>query len=341
MSTEINTWLRAFRVLETTARESRGSDGLGASSNSIPRTTCSDVIAIAVVLDPYIRELMNLDEHEVLSRRWQAVLDDLQKHALATPMREYAQNRAFWAALAWLCVKLESDEMPLPSDDEWDALLDVLEEEPDLRNVGPKGDGPFKRFENVKTYDDLFIAQLKHLRDTRGADTISNTLIPRSTNGDVVLLADYWTKQFGNVQKIAGHARVAQRWSSVLADIDKIARKGNPTAIYSKNAAFWPALKATAIQTALADEAPSQWDLAVDSVKDSVKHLPENIRSGATKAAEAIAGVAGDVAQGVGKLANEAGKGLFSGFGTPLLVGAGLLGVFLISRNRKSATKEV
>ena len=34
------------------------------------------------------------------------------------------------------------------------------------------------------------------------------------------------------------------------------------------------------------------------------------------------------------KKANEAGKGLFSGFGTPLLIGAGLIGLFLIARSR-------
>ena len=36
----------------------------------------------------------------------------------------------------------------------------------------------------------------------------------------------------------------------------------------------------------------------------------------------------------VTEFANEAGRGLFSGFGGPLLVGAGLLGLFLISRSR-------
>jgi hypothetical protein len=30
---------------------------------------------------------------------------------------------------------------------------------------------------------------------------------------------------------------------------------------------------------------------------------------------------------------NEAGKGLFGGLGTPLLIGGGLLGVYLIARS--------
>ena len=39
-------------------------------------------------------------------------------------------------------------------------------------------------------------------------------------------------------------------------------------------------------------------------------------------------------AHAVGKVANDAGKGLFAGFGTPLLIGAGLIGLFLITRSR-------
>jgi hypothetical protein len=79
--------------------------------------------------------------------------------------------------------------------------------------------------------------------------------------------------------------------------------------------------------------------MAKDAIKESVKNLPDNIATGAKKVAGAIGEATADIAHGVGKVANEAGKGLFSGFGTPLLIGAGLLGVFLISRNRASAEK--
>ena len=72
-------------------------------------------------------------------------------------------------------------------------------------------------------------------------------------------------------------------------------------------------------------------DPAVASVKDSVAHLPETLGAAASKAGELVA----DAAHAVGKVANEAGKGLFAGFGTPLLIGGGLLGLFLISRSRR------
>ena len=70
--------------------------------------------------------------------------------------------------------------------------------------------------------------------------------------------------------------------------------------------------------------------MVVDSVKDSVTHLPENARARGEQGRRLVA----SAAHAVGKVANEAGKGLFSGFGTPLLIGAGLLGLFLISRSR-------
>ena len=41
----------------------------------------------------------------------------------------------------------------------------------------------------------------------------------------------------------------------------------------------------------------------------------------------------------VGELAGDVGKGLFSGISTPLLIGAGLLGVVLISRGRHTAAE--
>ena len=50
--------------------------------------------------------------------------------------------------------------------------------------------------------------------------------------------------------------------------------------------------------------------------------------------AKVIADAAGSAANSVGKIANEAGKGLLAGFGTPLLIGASLVGLLLIARNR-------
>ena len=75
---------------------------------------------------------------------------------------------------------------------------------------------------------------------------------------------------------------------------------------------------------------PSRWDMVVSSITDSVKHLPDALATAASKSVELLEGAA----HAVGKVANEAGKGLFAGLGAPVLIGAGLIGLFLISRNR-------
>ncbi len=341
MSLDINTWIRAYRALEATASASRGTTSNGVTR--VPSTTCSDVIAIAVIVDPYVRALSPQFFRDALLRRWIALLDDLRDHALITPTRTYPENSSFWSGLSAVCIGLEFDDAPLPSARTLDSLLTEIADVPDLRNMGPKSDGPFKHFDNIKTYDDLFIAQLKHLRELHGIDpTTEKTSMPspRATNDEVVQLADYWQKLFSGARVVSGHGSVAQRWKAALADVESFARKGDPYAVYPKNLTFWAALRATAIQVALADESPTKWDLATESIKDSIKNLPENIKVGTEKAASALASAASDVAQGAAKIANEAGKGLFAGFGTPLLVGAGLLGLFLISRNNAKPSAE-
>jgi hypothetical protein len=342
MSYPITSWLRAFFALQTHANESRGTIELDGGDEPVrwPRTVGSDVIAIAAVLDPYVRaQPLRFGGHG-LARRWRGCMDDLQRYALAEPHSSYVENRAFWNTLPAVCIYLHSVGSPLPEQPVWSALFAQLDVPVERRNVGPRGDGPFKQFANVKTFDDLFNEQHKYLRELRGFDKLrpdggttgKEKLIPRTTNADVVALADYWGKQLADVKRVFGHADVEQRWRAALADIDQVARKGDPNALYPKNNAFWRVLQQTAIHVAVADEAPTKTDLALESVKDSIKNLPENLKAAASGAATVVA----DVAHGVGKVANEAGKGLFAGFGTPLLVGAGLVGLLLISRSRSS-----
>ncbi len=344
MSIQINTWLRAYFALQSTAMESRGFVEINGNDDDEaqrwPRTIGADVISIAALVDPFMRDQPLRVRGHGLARRWRACVNDLELHALIVPHAEYAENRSFWNTLPAICVHLHSEGAPLPPPVFWDAMLAQLAEPVALRNVGPKGDGPFKHFDNVKTFDDLYNEQFKYLRTLRGVDLKdpepgmggANKQIPRTTNGDVVLLADYWKKQFAGIKQVFGHDGVAKRWRDALADVDAIARKGDPNAIYPKNNGFWRVLLNTAIHIAVADEAPSKTEMILDSLKHSVTQLPENIKAGAAAVATGVADIAGGAANAIGKVANEAGKGLFSGFGTPLLVGAGLIGLFLISR---------
>lgn len=351
MSIQITTWLRAYFAIQSTTMESRGFVEVNAGEDDAarwPRTIGADVISIAAMVDPFVREQPLRFGGHGLARRWRACIDDVERHALVVPHAVYAENRSFWNTLPAICVYLHSQGAALPPPMFWDALIAQLAEPFELRNVGPKGDGPFKHFDNVKTYDDLYNEQFKFLRTLRGVDSKdpepgmggANKPIPRTTNGDVVLLADYWNKQLGGVKKVFGHDAVEKRWKEALVDINAIARKADPNAVYPKNNGFWRVLMNTAIHVAVADEAPSKSDMVLESLKTSITQLPENLKAGAKVVAGEVAGLAGGAAQAIGKVANEAGKGLFSGFGTPLLIGAGLVGLFLIARSNRDESKE-
>lgn len=341
MSIQITTWLRAYFALQQTASDSRGVIELNPGTDEAvrwPRTIGVDVISIAAAIDPIVRmQPLRFGGHG-LARRWRAAMDDIEREALHAPYSTYSENRSFWATLASLCVYLHSQGAPLPPPDVFAGLIVHLAENIERRNVGPKGDGPFKHFDGVKTFDDLFNAQLKYMRELRGADEMmpepgmvgAKRITPRTTNADVIALTDYWTKQLASVKRVMGAAEVEKRWSAARADVDALARSGDPNAVYPKNNGFWRDLQHTAIHVAVADEAPSKSDMMIDAVKESIVNLPQNIKAGAA----AIASGAADVAGAVGKVAGEAGKGLFGGFGAPLLVGAGLVGLFLLSRSQ-------
>ncbi len=345
----IDSWRHAYVALQQTAGESRGVelDGGPDPAARWPRTIGADVVAIAALIHPVLQRVPYGFGGQALARRWLTTTLDMERVALGAPRAIYPENRSFWSTLSAACVYLDAEGAPLPRPPFWSALLGQLGDRLDPRNAGPSGDGPFKHFDAIKTFDDLYTAQLKHLRDLRGSDDVDpdpgmmggKRPIPRSTNGDVVQLADYWSRQLASVKRVMGANGVEQRWRTALVDVDAIARTGDAHAVYPKNNAFWRALQTTAVHVAVADEAPSKTDLMIDSLKDSIVHLPDNLKAGAKAIASGAANLAGNVAKGVGHVANEAGKGLFSGFGTPLLVGAGLVGLFLLSRNSRETTE--
>jgi hypothetical protein len=344
MSIPITSWLRAFFALKQCAMDSRGFVEIPIDDDEFirwPRTTGSDVVAVAALFDPSIRaQPLRFGGHG-LARQWRACADDLERYALVAPSREYPENQSFWHTLEPVCVYLHAQRAALPPAEIWDALLAQLAEPTELRNVGPKGDGPFQHFENVKTFDDMFIAQFKYLRGLRGDDKMKpdagakgpEKIIPRTTNNDVVLLSDYWSKQLRAVKRIPERDGIDAGWRALRADLE-LARKADPNAVYPKNNAFWRTLQRTAIHIAVADEAPSTTDLAIAAIKESLGSLPDSIKDSAKALGSGASNVVGEIAHGVGKVANEAGKGLFSGFGTPLLIGASLVGAFLLARNR-------
>lgn len=209
------------------------------------------------------------------------------------------------------------------------------------RNTGPSGAMPFRAFDNVRTFDDLYLAQLRYLGAERGADQLDplpgmtggRRPIPRTTNADVVVLCDYWTQQLQRVKRVMGAAGVERRWATARGDVEAIARAGAPADVYVKNHQFWRLLQQTAIHVAAADEAPSKTDLMLEALKDSLLALPHRVMTGAQAVGGAVVDAASGAAEVVGGAAGSFGRGVLGPLGIPVLVGGGaLVALYFLAR---------
>jgi hypothetical protein len=297
-----------------------------------PRTTGADALRIAAFLDPHLRRLGQHGNCAGIESRWRTCVADLERWALPSPGGEYVDNRRFWSCVLAVCVQLSSSLAPLPSQASWDALISEIGDAP--RNGIPK-EVPFGPFAGIDNYADLFLAQYTHLKSVRGSDPASSpgllAIIPRTTNADVKQLAAFWSAQLRSVQHIVGHDGVAGRWATTAAEVEGLTKSATPTATYPKNETFWRALSTVRTQVHVADGAPSKGARILESLGYGVSRLPETLENTAKA-----------IASGTGGLL----RGLFSGLGTPLLIGGGLVGAYLLfgrSRGRggSTATAEV
>ena len=291
-----------------------------------PRTTGADAAALVAFFDGFFR---TLHTHAGVWRQWHACVDAVVHELLhAAPQHTFAGNRALWDCLARSAVLLDANQIPAPPAAPVAALFGVFDQH---RNVGPSGTPPFAPT-GVATFDDLWVAQFKHFRELRGVDrTPQQKNIPRTTNREVITLADYWSQQLAKVKVISGRRTVAARWQTTREQVDRVARPGAPDATYPYNIDFWSTLQNLAVHVAVADEAPTQWDLALEALHDSAIQLPSTITHAATT-------VASGVSAGVSAVANKIGTGIYATIKTPLLIGGGVLGLFLLARS--SSQKE-
>ena len=339
MSAHIHSWIDGHLAVRHRAYETRGFVELSGVSGRWPRTTGADVVMIAALVDPAMRA----NGTPGVLRRWHATLEDLERNALKAPRATYAENRAFWSGFEAATIFLDDMAVMPPAPELWDALIAELSAP---RNAGPTTDGPIAHFDGIATYDDLFNAQLKFLIDKRGSDTLDqppgfmggSRPIPRTTNSDVLQLATYWTNELAKVKHVFGHDGVVARWTPVVADVDKLAKPGKPDDVYAKNNEFW--------REAAAGRDPGR------GVRRGAEQVGHGRRLGqgqhhaparrtSASAASKGADLVGERGARVGKVVERGGQGAALGLGAPILIGAGLLGVFLISRNgRDHESKE-
>jgi hypothetical protein len=338
---QIQTWTDGYVALRQRAEELRGAIET-ANAQRWPITTGGDVVAIAALVDPAVRVVCARRGDHGIAARWSTTTDDIARFGLPAPSEPYSESRSFWATLAAVSVYLDSVAARVPAPAMWSSLIDKLGDVVEHRNAEPTEEGSIVHFAGIESFDKLWTAQKKYLEKKRGADNLDPPAgfpgvaypIPRTTNADVLQLAAYWTNTLADARELMGYDGVKQRWQVALADVDNFAKTGKPDEVYPHNNEFWRTSWQVAVQAAVSKEAPTKWDLFVDMVKDTFTHLPSEIASGAKTVASGTMDVLEGGANAVGKVANAAGRGLFSGVGAPLMIGAGLVGIYFLTRSR-------
>jgi hypothetical protein len=321
MNTDIHSWTDGYLALREHALETRGAVELDSGARW-PRTTGDDVVNIAALYDTSVSDAATPG----LLRRWHGALDAIKHEALTAPTTTYAENHEFWKTLAIATIALDDDAQPVPPNASWQRLLRAVGHGVQ-RNASAADSVPFGPFPDAHTAVDIYLAQHKLLGQLRGSDVTHppagfgglDKPIPHTTNADVLLLAAYWGAQLASAKHIMGADAMNTLWQTAMIDVDKLAKTGKPTDVYTKNNEFWRTVGNVAVQVGVAAEAPTSWDIA----KDTAAHLPETLEHAAGKAAEVIAD-AGHVVK----------EGVIAALKKPLYIAGGLVGAYLLFRRR-------
>ena len=293
-------WEEAFQELWNHAAHHRGvrehltdtpDHGLTGHLREWPRTCGADVLAIASIIDAVLRTAPQASGAYGVERTWRRCERELQGTALGEPGREYRHNREFWSALASAIAYLASVDAEVP-DSMWRALLaEVSAPPPPHRNTAVVDE---RLHLAAFTYDELWQAQKAALAKLRGADvrdpgphvTGARMTVPRTTNADVLQLATDWNLAISKVEnkrwQMGPHGRDTLhqaglpgeilRWRRALADVDTYAKSGDPAATYPQNEAFWRATASVSITVAVIDDAPSPFEMLLDT---TIQRAPE------------------------------------------------------------------
>ncbi|HEY0251903.1 MAG TPA: hypothetical protein VGC41_10270 [Kofleriaceae bacterium] len=319
----VSNWTDGYFSVHARAVEARGEDCL--DDVRWPRTTGADAIAIVALYDDAIMEHGSAG----LVERWERTRDKLGL-ALLGLRDAYAENRDLWSVIADASVYLDDSGVESPETETWDALTEPFAV---LRNGTL--DVPFGPFPDAKTHDEIYLAQYKFLREHRGEDSLPAPAgmvgfpkpIPRTTNADVLQLASYWSQQLERAPHVFGTDSVVAAWQRTMTDI-QAAKNAPADAVYAKNNEFWRTLGNTEVHVAAAKEAPTSWDLAKASIAFGVTNLPSTLATSAGKAEDALS----SVVHGAAEVASDVGHAIVKSFKTPLFIGAGVVGLWLLLR---------
>lgn len=181
---------------------------------------------------------------------------------------------------------------------------------------------------------DLWEATRRYFKERRPVKTgRHNFTYPETTNGEIRQLAEVWTKLQRRVLRwdLSRARQHADEWKEALSVIETATAGADKEATFERNDDFWLRwTKRQAIYLSAVRDQPSKRDMIIDSIKDAVKHLPENLASGAETVADAGAAVGKKAGEVVTAPVRGVFNGLFGKLGTPLLIGAAVVGGVVI-----------
>ncbi len=203
-----------------------------------------------------------------------------------------------------------------------------------LRNLGIELRDGKLRITDIADPLDLWEATRRFFKERRPVKTgARNFTYPETTNGEVRQLADVWSRVHGRLMRddLVRARQHRDEWREARSAVEIATAGAAPAATFSRNEEFWLRwTKRQAIYLSAVRDMPTRWDMVVESVKDSVKNLPANVVSGAEAVVDASAVVAGKAGEIATAPVRGAFRGLFGPVGTPLLVGAAIIGGIVV-----------
>lgn len=343
----IRSWNDGYAALRRRAGEARGWIELAsdAPDRRWPRTTGLDAIVIASFIDA-VFERTDRVTYAGTMLRWESCKAELERDVLHGQALDetYRGSRDFWQCLAMMCAHLAHVDAPLPPQAVWHRVLATIGA-PLTRNASPDQDRPPVWFANAGSLNKLYLAQRTYLANLRGADRLAPEAdmsggvmpIPRSTNGDVLQLAEFWSRALEEpkAQRENGYDTVRARWTAVMRDVEALARNTDPAAVYPKNHAFWRSASSVAIHVAAALEYglgdAQRW---MASIGSSLQVASDRTKALAGAIAASVREAAADTARAAGKIVNEGARGLLGDIAAPVLIGGGVIAAILLLRTR-------
>jgi hypothetical protein len=170
-------------------------------------------------------------------------------------------------------------------------------------------------------------AKLKRLyKQKRGHDTGKNNKpIPRTTNGDIGKLTQWWHAEFmrGILRNPWASKPDAKRWIEDKNKIERDIKGADPAAVYRDNEWFWQeATRRISKHLESAKAVPSPTELLLDSFKETIADRAKDLSKGALGAVDAVS----DAADAI----TDAGKRAVSMLKTGAIIAASVLGAAIV-----------